>query len=83
MGNDQIEALKLSDGSLAWPKPQLIGAPSGRGIVVKNTYYQPVETGEILSIRLDDGLVLARTRVDTETLVWEPGSSRRHADLTE
>lgn len=69
VGNDQIEALKLSDGSLAWPKPQLIGAPSGRGIVVKNTYYQPVETGEILSIRLDDGLVLARTRVDTETLV--------------
>lgn len=69
VGNDQIEALKLSDGSLAWPKPQRIGAPSGRGIVVKNTYYQPVETGEILSIRLDDGLVLARTRVETEALI--------------
>ncbi len=68
VGNDQIEALKLSDGSLAWPKPQPIGSPSGRGIVVKDTYYQPVETGEILSIRLEDGLVLARTRVDTEAL---------------
>ncbi|WP_417386040.1 PQQ-binding-like beta-propeller repeat protein [Gimesia sp.] len=69
VGNDRIEALKLSDGSLAWPKPQTIGAPSGRGIVVKNTYYQPVESGEILSIRLDDGLILARTRVETETLI--------------
>lgn len=69
VGPDQIEALKLSDGSRAWPKPQEIPAPSGRGIVVRSTYYQPVETGEILSIRLRDGLILARTPVETETPV--------------
>ncbi|QDT25277.1 outer membrane biogenesis protein BamB [Gimesia panareensis] len=69
VGPDRMEALKLSDGAPAWPKSQKIPAPSGRGIVVRNTYYQPVDTGEILSIRLEDGLILARTRVDTDTLV--------------
>lgn len=69
VGQEQIEAIKLSDGSLAWPKSQSIPSPSGRGIVVKNTYYQPVDTGEIVSLRLNDGLILARTRVQTDSLV--------------
>ncbi|QDT40493.1 outer membrane biogenesis protein BamB [Gimesia alba] len=69
VSNDRIEAIKLSDGDSAWPKSQPIPAPSGRGIVVKNTYFQPVDTGEILSIRLDDGLILARTRVEMDSLV--------------
>ena len=69
VGPGSIEALKLSDGSPAWPKAQKIPAPSGRGIVVRDTYFQPVDTGEILSIRLDDGLILARTRIETDTLV--------------
>lgn len=68
VGDDQIDAIKTSDGSTAWPKARPIPAPSGRGIVVKNTYFQPVETGEILSIRLDDGLVLARSRIETNSL---------------
>lgn len=69
VGNDHIEAIKLSDGMPAWPKSQPIPAPSGRGIVVKNTYYQPVSTGEILSLRLDDGLILARTAIEMDSLV--------------
>ncbi|WP_298859192.1 PQQ-binding-like beta-propeller repeat protein [uncultured Gimesia sp.] len=68
VGNDQIDAIKTSDGSAAWPKACPIAGPSGRGIVVKNTYFQPVETGEILSIRLDDGLILARSRIETGSL---------------
>lgn len=69
VGNDRIEAIKLSDGAPAWPKSQPIPSPCGRGIVVKNTYYQPVDTGDVLSIRLDDGLILARTRVEMDSLV--------------
>ncbi|WP_197993306.1 PQQ-binding-like beta-propeller repeat protein [Gimesia aquarii] len=69
VGNDQIEAIKVSDGSLAWPKSALIGAPSGRGVVVKDTYYQPVETGEILCIRLSDGFVLVRSQIKTATAI--------------
>lgn len=69
VSNDRMDAIRLSDGAPAWAKSQPIPAPSGRGLVVKNTYYQPVDTGEILSIRLDDGLVLARTRIDMKSLV--------------
>ncbi len=69
VGSDQIDAIKMSDGSSAWPKSHPIPAPSGRGIVVKNTYFQPVETGEILSVRLDDGLILARTRIESGSLI--------------
>mgnify|MGYP003629840984 FL=1 len=69
VGRDQIDAIKISDGSSAWPKSRPIPAPSGRGIVVKNTYLQPVQTGEILSVRLDDGLILARTRIETDALI--------------
>lgn len=69
VGNDQIEAIKLSDGSPAWPKSRSIAELSGRGIVVKNTYFQPVESGEILSIRISDGLILARTRVSTDSFI--------------
>lgn len=65
VGNDQIEAIKVSDGSPAWPKSTLIAPPCGRGVVVKDTYYQPVETGEILCIRLSDGFVLVRSQIKT------------------
>ncbi|MFK7776689.1 MAG: PQQ-binding-like beta-propeller repeat protein, partial [Gimesia sp.] len=76
VGNDQIDAIKTSDGSPAWPKARSIAAPTGRGIVVKNTYFQPVETGEILSIRLDDGLVLARSRIETDSLPGNLAAAR-------
>lgn len=69
VGNDQIEAINVSDGSPAWPKSCLIDAPSGRGIVFKDTYYQPVETGEILCIRLSDGLILVRSRIESATSI--------------
>ncbi len=68
-GNNQIEAIKMSDGSPAWPKSRPVSGLTGRGIVVKNTYFQPVEGGEILSIRISDGLILARTRVATDSLI--------------
>lgn len=71
VGHKSIKALSLSkQGELLWETP-LAGMPSGRGVLSKGQYLLPLRTlepreraaGEIWTIDLGTGAVLARQRV--------------------
>lgn len=69
VGSRSVEAIRLSDGSAAWPQPVPLMSQAGRGIVTESHILLPLATNEVVSIDLKTGRSLARTRVhDTAVL---------------
>lgn len=64
VGANTLEAFRLEDGDPAWPHPLSIPAPSGRGLLLGKRYLLPLSSGEIATVDLQDGRILARTRLE-------------------
>ncbi|MBW3539352.1 MAG: PQQ-like beta-propeller repeat protein [Planctomycetes bacterium] len=62
VGRSQVEAVRLDDGQPAWKQPVPVAMPSGRGVRCGDAYHLPTEAGELVTIRLSDGRLLARSK---------------------
>jgi len=57
---NEIVAYRLSDGEPAWKQPTpIVAGPSGRGYRTAGKYHLPLQSGEIVTVDLTDGRVLA------------------------
>ncbi len=63
VGRTQIQALGLADGQPAWKQPTPIPMPSGRGFRTAGRYHLPLSTGEIATINLENGRILASSKL--------------------
>ncbi|MEX0701939.1 MAG: PQQ-binding-like beta-propeller repeat protein, partial [Planctomycetales bacterium] len=61
VGRTQVEAFRLADGSPAWEEPVPIPLPAGRGVRSGEFYHVPLTTGELATLDLRDGQLLARS----------------------
>ncbi len=59
VGKETCRALNLKDGSLAWKVET--GMPSGRGVANETSYFLPLAKGEVWTIDLQKGRVLAKS----------------------
>jgi outer membrane protein assembly factor BamB len=62
VGRSQVQALSLKTGEPVWDEPVSIENPSGRGIRDGHHYRLPLSTGEIVSIDLTSGRIVARSQ---------------------
>lgn len=62
VGQESVRALSLADGTPAWETPLPIPPPSGRGYRHGHWYVLPLSTGEIATIDLPAGRLIARAR---------------------
>jgi outer membrane protein assembly factor BamB len=62
VGRSQVQALSLATGEPVWDEPVSIETPSGRGIRNGHHYRIPLSTGEIASIDLVTGRIVARSK---------------------
>jgi outer membrane protein assembly factor BamB len=66
VGRGHVWALRLADGKPAWPHHRLplpAGAlPSGIGFLGEGRYYLPLSSGEVATINLRQGRIVARSR---------------------
>jgi outer membrane protein assembly factor BamB len=62
VGRMRVEALNLADGSHVWKEPIPIPRPSGRGVQTEHFYHLPLSTGEVATIDLHNGRLLARSK---------------------
>ncbi|MBT6153826.1 MAG: PQQ-binding-like beta-propeller repeat protein [Planctomycetaceae bacterium] len=62
VGRSQVQALSLKTGEPVWDEPPSIETPSGRGIRDGHHYRLPLSTGEIVSIDLKSGRIVARSQ---------------------
>ena len=65
VGRKQVQAIKLSDGKLAWSHPLELpagGMPSGRGFLSEGAYYLPLSSAEVLKIDLAGGTIAGRAK---------------------
>ncbi len=63
VGRSAVEAVRLDDGRPAWPQSTPIPAPSGFGFTHHGRYTFPLSTGEIATIDLATGRMLARSPI--------------------
>uniref|UniRef100_A0A7C4QR54 Pyrrolo-quinoline quinone repeat domain-containing protein n=1 Tax=Schlesneria paludicola TaxID=360056 RepID=A0A7C4QR54_9PLAN len=68
VGRAAVEALRIQDGEPAWSRPVSIPTPSGRGLLLNDRYLLPLSTGEIATLDLRDGRILARTRLESDQM---------------
>lgn len=68
VGTEAVSALKISDGGkVAWTLP-LLHAPTGRGLIVNQKLFLPVETRNLLQIDLETASIeLTTTLVDSQS----------------
>lgn len=69
VGESRLRAFKLGDGAPAWGESLKLPdgvAPSGRGFYNGKLYYLPLSNGEVASIDLDQGKIVARSRTRGE-----------------
>lgn len=71
VGQTGVRALRLSDGGPAWSRTTPIATPSGRGFRTAERYHIPLTTGEVATINLNDGRILARSMLPS---TMEPGN---------
>lgn len=62
VGRGNVRAWKLADGSPAWNEPSVISQPSGRGYRSGDLYHLPLSTGDVATIDLHSGRILAQSR---------------------
>ena len=74
VGKNQIRALRISDGDVAWKEEVIITGdyPSGMGVACNNVYYLPLKKGEILAIDVERGGIKAHNR--TKNSAATPGN---------
>lgn len=62
MGGQGIEALDVESGKPRWKLPwrQVGGHPSGRGIVTPTSLLVPLDSAEVIEVRIADGTIAAR-----------------------
>ncbi|MCH7988644.1 MAG: PQQ-binding-like beta-propeller repeat protein [Planctomycetes bacterium] len=65
VGRTHLHAWKLADGKAAWKEPIPISMPSGRGFRTDALYRLPLSTGEIATIDLGSGHIIARSKSRT------------------
>lgn len=63
VGQHQVSAVHLQDGTPAWSQPAPIATPSGRGFATGNAYHIPLTSGEIGTIDLTNGRLLIRSQL--------------------
>lgn len=63
VGRNSVSAWRLADGQPAWPSPLTVPAPSGRGGLLAGRYLLPTTTGDVLSIDLSSGRLLAQSKL--------------------
>ncbi len=63
VGRSQVAALALEDGEPIWPQSTPIPTPSGRGFRTATRYHIPLSTGEIATLDLVNGRILARSKL--------------------
>lgn len=61
VGRTQVVALALADGAELWTQPIEIAPPSGRGVRIEAKYLLPLSTGEIATLDLAKGQIIARS----------------------
>jgi outer membrane protein assembly factor BamB len=60
-GRDGVEAIDLDTGRRVWRRPHAAGTqPSGRGMLTASSFFLPLDTPEVVEIRLADGVVVGR-----------------------
>ncbi len=69
VGQNEVRALRLSDGSLAWPQAATITPPCGRGALIDGVLHLPLITGEVISLDVRSGRLLARAEVGVPSLL--------------
>lgn len=62
VGRNEIRALRLADGKPAWKHSTALPTPSGRGFQTRGYYHVPLSTGEIATINLESGRLVARSK---------------------
>ena len=62
VGRNEIRALRLKDGRPAWKQSTALPTPSGRGFQTQGYYHVPLSTGEIATINLHSGRLVARSK---------------------
>ena len=65
VGRTHLHAWKLADGNAAWKEPIPIPMPSGRGFRTGALYRLPLSTGEIATVDLGSGHIIARSKSRT------------------
>src|SRR5581483_3565574 len=60
---NSLEAFAMSDGRPVWTSSVVIPPPAGRGLLLDRRYLLPLSTGEIATLDLDTGRILARSRL--------------------
>ncbi len=63
VGNQQIERLKLDDGSAVWRKPVELPLLSGRGFLSGSRCYVPLSTAEVANVDLETGKVASTKKL--------------------
>ncbi len=61
VGRSQVRAFRLTDGRDAWTTPVSIPLPAGRGFIAEGRLHLPLSTGEVGTVDLKHGRLIART----------------------
>lgn len=61
VSRSQVRAYRLTDGQDAWPMPVSIPLPGGRGFIAEGHLHLPLATGEIGTVDLKQGHLIAKT----------------------
>ena len=62
VGRSKLQAFSLDRGEPVWKHELPVPTPSGRGVRANHVYHLPLSTGEVASIDLRTGSLLARSR---------------------
>eukprot|EP00913_Durusdinium_trenchii_P023368 g21946.t1 len=65
VGRNEVRALDLRDGTPKWKQGTTLPTPSGRGFQTEGYYHLPLSTGEIATINLTSGRLVARSKTRT------------------
>ena len=70
VGRRGVESLDMANGRMAWQRPLGgdHGNPSGRGILVAQRLFLPLDTPEVLEIDLADGRIVGRSAARGNTV---------------
>ena len=61
VGRDGVESIEIETGRRVWQRPHAVNAkPSGRGILTASSLFLPLDTPEVVEIRLRDGELVGR-----------------------
>lgn len=63
IGPDRLDAIEVATGRPAWNEPLMIPPPTGRGVWMDDRYSLPLSTGEIATVDLQEGRILARSKI--------------------